>query len=99
MTFYEKEAAEEQKQRIYIEQHGRCAFCGKPLKYSEAEAAHVIAKHKWIVKKYGSDVINHRLNLRVTHPGRCNSGIMLMPESEPAKELIKMIQEDLDASR
>jgi 5-methylcytosine-specific restriction endonuclease McrA len=96
MTFYEKEAAEEQKQRIYIEQHGRCASCGKPVKYSEAEAAHVIPKHKWLIKKYGKDVIHHRLNLRITHQGACNDKVMIMPESLPALDLIRMIQDDLN---
>lgn len=96
MKFYEKEKAEEQKRQIHTQQKGLCAFCKKPVPIGEAQAAHKIAKHKWIVKKYGDRVINHRFNLRITHSGRCNDGIMIMPESEQAQQLIAEIKEDLN---
>jgi len=96
MNFYEKEAAEEQKRQMHIECGGICETCGKFVPLAEAEAAHRIAKAKWALSKYGKDVIHHRFNLAITHPGRCNSAVQIMPESIQAKELIKRIQEDLD---
>lgn len=95
MNFYGKEAAEEQKERIYCEQRGKCFTCKKPLKWNEAQAAHRIHKAKWLLKKYGPEVIHHRFNIRITHSGACNDAVMIMPESEPAKQLISEIMEDL----
>ncbi len=95
MTKLEKqEAAEEQKMAIYVEQKGICPVCEKRMKYSESQAAHIIAKHGWVIKKYGEAIIHHRFNIKVTH-AQCNSAVMIMPESIPALELIKKIQEDL----
>ena len=96
MNFYEKEAAEEQKRKIWMQQGGRCAECKLPLPWEESQAAHRIPKHKWIIKKYGAEVIHHRFNIKVTHCGNCNDAVMIMPESVPALKLIKEIQEDLN---
>jgi len=95
MNFYEKEAAEEQKMLLYNMQHGLCETCGKPVKWAEAQAAHRIPKHKWLLKKYGTEVIHHRFNLAITHCGNCNDAVMIMPESLQAKRLIERILEDL----
>ncbi len=95
MTKLEKqEAAEEQKMSIYVEQKGICPVCKKRMKYSESQAAHRIPKYSWLIKKYSEAVIHHRFNIKITH-AQCNSAVMIMPESVPALELIKDIQEDL----
>ncbi len=98
MSFEDKERAIELKRRIYWEQGGRCAHCGKHL-HDNYELAHVIPRKKWIIKEYGYEVINHRLNLRATCPGRCNDGVMISPESHPleAAEIIAEIKEALNA--
>jgi hypothetical protein len=96
MNFYEQEAAEEQKQRQYHEQKCRCFTCGEFLLWDEAQAAHRIHKAKWLLKKYGAEVMHHRFNIRITHSGDCNSAVMIMPESLPALKLISEIMEDLE---
>ena len=95
MNFYEKEAAEEQKRMIHLEQGGLCATCGKPVPIGEAQAAHRIHKAKWLLRKYGPEVIHHRFNIKITHSGSCNDAVMIIPESLPALKLISDIMEDL----
>ncbi len=99
MTFEEIERTEELKRRIATEQNGKCAFCGDPLEY-HYELAHRIPKHKWIIKEYGAAVIHHRINLRATHSGRCNDGVMVSPASNPVEseaiiaEIKKALEEE-----
>ncbi len=95
----EIERIEALKRQIAIEQNGKCAFCGEELSYPY-ELAHRIPKHKWIIKECGADVIHHRINLRATHSGRCNDGVMVSPASNPVDseaiiaEIKKALEED-----
>lgn len=95
MTFYEKEAAEEQKRQTIIDQNGLCWLCKKPLTFP-AEAAHRIPKSKLYLKMYGKKIIHHRFNVPVTHKD-CNSGVLLDPATHPieAEALISSIKQDL----
>lgn len=95
MTFYEKEAAEEQKRQSIIDQKGLCWVCNLPLTFP-IEAAHRIPKHKKYLKKYGKEIIHHRFNVPVTHKD-CNSGALLDPATHPieALALISSIKQDL----
>lgn len=85
-----------QKRQIIYDQSGICEYCGKRIIPGESYTiAHRIAKHKWRLRKYGSEVINHRLNLVATHPGNCNDGVMLNIQKSEGKELLIAIFEDL----
>ena len=97
MTGNKKLAAEEQKYQLYVEQSGLCFACGFPVPYTMAEAAHRIPKTKAYLKKYGAEVIHHRENIVITHPGRCNSAVLLDPKTHPveATKLIESIKKEL----
>lgn len=98
-TFEEKEAMVEQKRNTIVDQDGFCWKCGKPL-MAPYEAAHRIPKTIMYIKKYGWNILNHPLNLPVTHKG-CNSGVLLDPKSRPreAEALIKIIEKDLEEGK
>jgi len=85
----------EQKFRVFSEQSGRCFSCDEPLAITTMELAHRIPNRKWTVKLYGEAVINHRKNLRGTHPGRCNSRAQLNPDSILSEDLAREIRRDL----
>ena len=98
MTGNDKLLAEEQKYRIYVEQSCRCFTCGFPVPWSMAEAAHRIPKTKPYLKKYGAKVIHHRQNIAVTHPGKCNSSVLMDPKTHPieAAKLVAAIKKELN---
>ena len=85
--------------RIFSEQSGRCFTCGEPVAITAMELAHRIPDRKWTMKLWGAAVINHKMNLRGTHAGRCNSHAQLNPDSLEAERLVRDIQRDLKRSR
>lgn len=95
-TFEEKEQMIEQKQQTIIDQDGLCYKCNMLLT-QPFESAHRIPKHKKYIKTFGWKILNHPLNLPVTHKN-CNSGVLLDPASHPMQsaELIELIKEDLE---
>ena len=97
MTNREKLEANEKKQRIIAERGFRCEVCGKPVNYSTAQLAHRVPKTAYNLKHYGSEVINHELNLAVVCSLKCNSAVLCNPASRPveAHELIEKIKEQL----
>ena len=98
LTAREKIEAEDNKIDIIMSQYSQCAHCGQMLTASEPiDIAHRIPKYKMYIKKYGWSVINHRFNLRATHRGACNDGVLLDPKTHPieAQQLVKRIMEDL----
>jgi hypothetical protein len=89
----------EMKFRIFSEQSGRCFACGEPVSITQIELAHRISQSKTNLKLWGEAVIHNRLNLRGTHPGRCNSGVSLNPDSIEAEDLVRDIQRAIKKSR
>jgi hypothetical protein len=97
MTEIEAYEMELKKRSILFEQSGICGHCGKRITPGEPfNISHRIAKHKWRLQKYGSEVINHRFNLVATHPGNCNDGVMLNIQKNEGKALLRAIFLDLD---
>lgn len=45
------------RQAVYEKYNGRCAYCGKEIKYSEMQVDHFIAKRGW--NENGSDDISN----------------------------------------
>ncbi len=84
------------------EQHGKCAFCGKILSDNiPCDLAHIIPQRKWILKKYGYEIIHHPLNMKVTcHNDCCNSGVQLSPNKTMIVEAhIAMIKQAIEDER
>jgi hypothetical protein len=65
----------EMKMELWYEQGGACWTCGEPIGMMEAELAHRIPQRKWCLKRYGAAVVHHKLNMRLTHSGRCNDAV------------------------
>jgi hypothetical protein len=81
------EEIRELKFYLFSAQSGRCFACGESMALTSMEAAHRIPDRKWTVKLFGREVINHRMNFRGTHSGRCNSFVQLNPDSLDAERL------------
>lgn len=88
------------KSKKYIEQGGMCGNpkCKKPLPAASlCELAHILPQRKWIKNKYGEELIHHELNMKLTHPGYCNSAVQMSPnKTELVNAHIAMIQEAID---
>ena len=93
------EAIRDLRFRIFSEQSGRCFTCGEPVSITQLELAHRISQSKTNLKLWGAEVIHHRLNLRGTHPGRCNSRAALNPDSIEAEKLVYDIQKELKKAK
>lgn len=65
----------EERIELYVRDKGICQSCNKPVGINNFEIAHCICKSKANRRKFGAHVINHPLNKRVTHPGRCNDAM------------------------
>jgi len=89
------EKVRELKFRLFSQQSGICFSCGLPMAITQMEAAHRIPDRKWTVKLFGAEVINHPMNFRGTHSGRCNSKAQLNPDSIYAEDLAREIQRAL----
>lgn len=97
MNFYDQERIKEILQYKLVEQHGKCAACGKYFKYGEKiELAHILPQRKWIIKKYGAEIIHHTMNMKATHAGSCNSDVQMSPNKTEAVEAhVKAIKQEL----
>lgn len=97
MTESKKLDAYELKLSMYNKAHGRCEVCGKRIPFTEAQLAHRIPKTKNYLDIYGSDVINHPLNMAAVCSLKCNDAVLMKPATQPVKasELLHRIQEDL----
>jgi len=73
MNALQKLDAEELRIKIFTDAKGMCAVCGWPLNQGVPQLAHRIANTKANIKKYGDEIINHRLNLVATCSLYCNS--------------------------
>ena len=87
------------KFHIFSAQSGRCFTCGEPVAITAMELAHRISQSKTNLKLWGEAVIHHKMNLRGTHPGRCNSRVSLNPDSIEAEKLVYAIQKELKKAK
>lgn len=87
-------AAQEEREAIYTRDRGICQTCGKPVAYGEFQLAHRIAETKANIKRLGWDVINHPLNKRTTHPGRCNDAVNCGNNPVKCAEIVEKIEEE-----
>jgi len=95
LSFYEKERITEMKYKMIQESNYCCSVCGNKFNGANMpQIAHCINKGKQTYKKYGYEIINHRFNLRITCD-KCNSSVMIDPESEEGKLLRESIEQDI----
>ena len=73
MNAQERLTAEELRIEIFSDAQWTCESCGSPLNSGVPQLAHKIAKTKANIKKYGYEIINHRLNLVAVCSLCCNS--------------------------
>ena len=95
MTNLEKIEAEEAKQQRIQDNNYCCEVCHKRFGYSELQLAHIIPKHGNYIKRFGVAVIHHHDNIVLTC-GKCNSSVMLSPDTLQGEKLIKSIKEELN---
>lgn len=97
MTERERLAVTEIKIRKCQEQHYKCGVCGKPITPPSCQLAHKIPKTKFLLNKYGKQLIHHDLNLVACCSLNCNSLVLCDPKTRPveAKALIDKIKESL----
>lgn len=63
-----------------IEQKMCCAGCGREFQRGDSvELAHILPQRKWLIGKYGAEIIHHPMNLKATHTGDCNSEVQMSP--------------------
>jgi hypothetical protein len=74
MTNLEKLEANDKREEIFSRDNWTCQSCGKSIyTHGTPQLAHKICKSKANLKKYGSEIINHSLNLvSVCSIGACN---------------------------
>ena len=88
----------ETRDAIYRRDHGVCRFCGNPVVYP-GELAHRIPQTISNLRKYGKRRVHHPLNLALVclRKPRCNDGMMIGYDPEAEAELIKSIDNNLEA--
>ena len=80
MDKYTQWRIQEMKEQKMIQQHGVCAGCNKEFRIGEVrELAHILPKRKDLIETYGDEVINHPLNMVLTHTGYSNSDCQMSP--------------------
>jgi transposase-like protein len=82
-----------------LQKQGYCCYsCGKVFtSYSEVQLAHRLIRSKPNLNLYGYDIIDHVLNLRATHGGKCNDAVIMNRATKPieAMELIEEIRKQI----
>jgi len=92
MTEREKFRIKEIKGLVASRDHHTCQRCGGP----GYELAHLIAKTRANIKKYGADVIHHPLNIRLSCSA-CNSSFNIGNKTRQADMLAAVIRGKLEA--
>ena len=97
MTERERLEVAETKIRKCQEQNYRCGVCGKPITPQSCQLAHRVPKTKFLLSKYGKQIIHHDLNLVACCSLKCNAAVLCDPKTRliEAKELIDEIKESL----
>ena len=92
MNNRQKADAEEMRQDLFGAATWHCVVCGGPLAvHGSAQLAHRVPKHKGLLQKWGSDVINHAINLIPVCSLKCNDRVSLGTVRNEAKALLERI--------
>ena len=83
---------------LFRQQGGGCYACGKIfMPNDKIDLAHRVKASKFNYKRFGEDVIDHILNLRATHAGKCNDDCNMSRAAHPieANNLIEEIKKSI----
>lgn len=83
------------KREILREQRAKCATCGKLITdQTPCDLSHILPQRRWVIKKYGVEIVHHKLNMKVTcHNDICNSSVQMSPnKTELVEAHVAMIQ-------
>lgn len=92
MTERQRFELHEERLAIYSRDGGICQYCGEPVDINRFEVAHRIANTVSNRKRYGAEIVDHRLNKATTHAGRCNSGMNCGFNPGKCQEIIDRIK-------
>ncbi len=69
------------QQQKHDEQKGICPGCGKPILENQyVHLSHVLPQRKWLIERYGAEIIHHPLKMQLTHGNDlCNQRVQLSP--------------------
>lgn len=95
MTGREQLKYEQTRIDVYNRAHGRCEECGAPIQYDTYQMAHKIPQSKMYLKKYGKEVIHHRLNFSATCSLICNGRSSIGCWPLKIDELVLEIRQEL----
>ena len=94
MTNLEKIEADEEKLQRVIDCKFTCQVCRKKFGESQLQLAHIVAKKGNYIKRFGVEIIHHPDNMVITC-SKCNSSVMLNPDTIPGHNHIHMIEETI----
>lgn len=92
----QKYDANERKQELRMIVRCKCVVCGEPLPHDLFDLAHRVNKSKTALDSWGSEVINHPMNLVPTCHGTkagksCNDACNIGKQPVKARELLNQI--------
>jgi hypothetical protein len=86
--------AQDEREAIYLRDHGRCRTCGKRVAWDEFELAHLIANTVANRKRWGDEIIDSPLNKATTCRGKCNDAQNIGNDPQECGELVNRIWEE-----
>ncbi len=96
MTGKELLKYEETRIDVYNRARGKCEVCNSPIEYLTYQMAHKIPQSKMYLKKYGKEVIHHRLNFVATCGLICNGRASISGWPLEIDELVQKIRLELE---
>jgi 5-methylcytosine-specific restriction endonuclease McrA len=95
MTALQKLEANEMRDKIFRRDSYTCQRCGKSVYEDSPQLAHRVSRNKMNLKKYGSCVINHELNMVSVCSLRCNDSMNIGFNPVKTNELVEKIRDAL----
>jgi 5-methylcytosine-specific restriction endonuclease McrA len=86
---------EETRSYVFTRDQGLCVNCGRPIYLGQPQVAHLIPQRKSMVRRYGTAVIHHPLNLAAVCSLECNDGVSLSNHPVAERELVERIRKAL----
>ena len=100
MTERQAFEANEQREDIFRDFAYLCGVCWNPVRrYGKQQLAHRIAQTEDNIKKYGADVIHHRMNLVPVCCLRCNDACNTGMKTKQADELAALIVAEIEREK
>lgn len=85
----------DERLEMYNACNGICEVCREYVSMNEFEIAHRIPNSPTWRKKYGNEIIDHKLNKTVTHK-ECNAAVLVVNKPVAREELVSRILRAID---